>query len=126
MTNSLPTLEINVYDGRVSAVACLVSIAKGVIEITTDARWCDKAAVFAALEQHVRLAAKGHPAAINKVSGSKTTPQAFAGSILEGQDTGKLTFIRVWSEGYRETVSNLGAPVRNFNDLITDSGSWIP
>ncbi len=118
MADSLPTLEINVYDGHVSAVASLVSTTKGVVEISTDARWCDKAAVFAAVAQHVALAAKGHPSVLSKTVGTRVDVKAFAQGLLDGQEAGKLTFVRVWSEGYRESVDKLGAPVTDMHKIV--------
>lgn len=123
MNANAPTLEVNVHTGQISAVAVL-TFTTGLVTITTDARWCDKAIVFAALESTLRTVSHGASLPVTRVTGAwrkdgtRPTAAQVARKLFEGQDQGALRFVREWSLGYQETVSALNAPVTDMDKAV--------
>lgn len=110
-----PTLEVVVRTGAVSAVATLQFLGGGVVSVETDARWCDKAAVFGALEGTLRPMSLGANTSADNVKAYNTRNTAceVLKTLMAGLDAGKVQVTRRWSAGYSETVSSLGAPVQD-------------
>lgn len=125
--NGTHALEITVVAGDATAVVTLDFLGGGVVDITTDAVWKNKAAVFAAVESFLRLVgAGGTNPTMTKVWGSKSSAASIARAVLAGQHGKLLTFRRVWAysdpprypDDVVESVDNLSAPVTDMSQFF--------